>query len=371
MPRPALAARLQAIARTAPRSGPSTSIPRHSKGPLTGSLYIGRTAARNSVPRLHDLRRLRHLREARRRTSNPDPETGQLTMSVTDLPQVPFEEFNLHLFASDRGLIATPTRCGIYTADSNFVPWNDQVPAAASQPLLNISSGPGATSAPARSAPSTHASPPVPPIRSQAPIELPPETGPRRRRPVPRRPRLHAATRLHRQPARHQATAPKRRSWRRRRNSVAASRPTRAVPAIVHRHHERHGRPRWPPVQRVGRMYLSGPFKGAPLSLAAVTPALAGPYDYGVVVVRVALHVDPLDAHVFAASDKVPSIIGGIPIRMRSIQVNIDKPNFTINPTNCDPFAVARHGIGDQGTRPTSPRPSRRSTARRCRSSRR
>jgi hypothetical protein len=98
-------------------------------------------------------------------------------------------------------------------------------------------------------------------------------------------------------------------------------------------------------------MYLAGPFKGAPLSIVAVTPALAGPYDYGVVAVRVALHVDPLDAHVFAASDTVPSIIGGIPIRMRSIQVNIDKPQFTINPTNCyTPFTVDSQGIGDQGT---------------------
>jgi hypothetical protein len=97
-------------------------------------------------------------------------------------------------------------------------------------------------------------------------------------------------------------------------------------------------------------MYLSGPFKGAPLSLVAVTPALAGPYDYGVVVVRVALHVDPLTAQVSAVSDTVPAIIGGIPIRMRSIRVNIDKPNFTINPTNCSPFAVDSQGIGDQGT---------------------
>ena len=88
-------------------------------------------------------------------------------------------------------------------------------------------------------------------------------------------------------------------------------------------------------------MYLAGPFKGAPLSLVAITPALAGPYDYGTVVVRVALHVDPLDAHVIADSETVPQIIGGIPIRMRSIQVNIDKPNFMINPTNCGPFSVA------------------------------
>jgi hypothetical protein len=97
-------------------------------------------------------------------------------------------------------------------------------------------------------------------------------------------------------------------------------------------------------------MYLSGPFKGAPLSLAAITPALAGPYDYGVVVVRVALHVDPETAQVSAVSDTVPSIIGGIPIRMRSIQVNIDRQNFTINPTNCDPLSVDSQGIGDQGT---------------------
>ncbi len=51
-----------------------------------------------------------------------------------------------------------------------------------------------------------------------------------------------------------------------------------------------------------------------------------------------------------ADSETVPEIIGGIPIRMRSIQVNIDKPNFMINPTNCSPFSVGSEGIGDQGT---------------------
>ena len=105
------------------------------------------------------------------------------------------------------------------------------------------------------------------------------------------------------------------------------------------------------PFHAVGKMYLAGPVQGrAAVSLVAITPALAGPYDYGVVVVRVALHVDPLTAQVSAVSDTVPSIIGGVPIRMRSIQVNIDKPNFTINPTNCSPFSVDSQGIGDQGT---------------------
>src|SRR5262249_30210547 len=111
------------------------------------------------------------------------------------------------------------------------------------------------------------------------------------------------------------------------------------------------------PFNAVGRMYLSGPFDAdgpgpepvAPLSLAAITPALAGPYDYGVVVVRVALHVDPLTAQVSAKSQTMPQIIGGVPIRMRSIQVNIDRPNFTINPTNCSNFSVDSEGIGLDG----------------------
>ena len=95
---------------------------------------------------------------------------------------------------------------------------------------------------------------------------------------------------------------------------------------------------------------MAGPFQGAPLSLVAITPALAGPYDYGTVVVSVALHIDPADAHVIADSETVPEIIGGIPIRMREIQVNIDRRNFMINPTNCSAFSVGSEGVGDQGT---------------------
>jgi hypothetical protein len=104
------------------------------------------------------------------------------------------------------------------------------------------------------------------------------------------------------------------------------------------------------PFHAVGKMYMAGPFKGAPLSLVAITPALAGPYDYGTVVVRVAVNVDSSDAHVTAISDTIPSIIGGIPLRLRSIQVNLDKPNFVLNPTNCEPMSVGSKGIGDQGT---------------------
>ena len=86
------------------------------------------------------------------------------------------------------------------------------------------------------------------------------------------------------------------------------------------------------------------------MSLVAITPALAGPYDYGTVVVRVALHIDPADAHVIADSETVPEIIGGIPIRMREIRVNINRERFMINPTNCSEFQTVSEGVGDQGT---------------------
>ena len=104
------------------------------------------------------------------------------------------------------------------------------------------------------------------------------------------------------------------------------------------------------PFHATGKLYLAGPFQGAPLSLVVITPALAGPYDYGTVVVRVAIHIDPLDAHVIADSEAIPEIIGGIPLRLRSIQVNINRPNFMINPTNCSPFQTVSQGVGNQGT---------------------
>ena len=105
------------------------------------------------------------------------------------------------------------------------------------------------------------------------------------------------------------------------------------------------------PFHAVGRMYLAGPFKGAPLSLVAITPALAGPYDYGIVVVRVALHVDPLDrpghrrSRTRCRRSSAASRSGCA--RSRSTSTS---PNFTINPTNCAPFSVDSQGIGDQGT---------------------
>jgi hypothetical protein len=84
-----------------------------------------------------------------------------------------------------------------------------------------------------------------------------------------------------------------------------------------------------------GKVYLAGPYKGAPVSLAIVTPAVAGPFDLGNVVVRAALQVDPETVDVTAVSDPIPTILDGIPLDLRDLRVEVNRPDFTLNPTNC------------------------------------
>src|SRR5262249_7792945 len=80
------------------------------------------------------------------------------------------------------------------------------------------------------------------------------------------------------------------------------------------------------PYQVTGKAYLTGPYKGGPLGLAIVTPAVAGPFDLGTVVVRTALYVDPETTRISAHSDPLPTILRGIPLDLRSISLRIDRP---------------------------------------------
>ncbi len=281
----------------------------------------------------------------------PDPRTGQIKVHFEDLPQVPFEDFDIHLFASDRGLMATPTRCGIYEVEGRFFPWNETLPDQNSVQIFSLNQGPHGAACPGEVRPfhprlSAGTSNPRAGDFSDFTLKLDRDDGDQflgdlnfKMPPgftgdlrgisyCPEAAIVAAADKLGR---------------------AEQASPSCPATSQVGTSNVAAG-PGGHPFHAVGKMYLSGPFKGAPLSLAVITPALAGPYDYGVVVVRVALHIDPQTAQVSAVSDTVPSIIGGVPIRMRSIQVNIDRPNFTINPTNCSAFSVDSQGIGDQGT---------------------
>lgn len=95
------------------------------------------------------------------------------------------------------------------------------------------------------------------------------------------------------------------------------------------------------PLNIGGNAYLAGPYKGAPLSMVVITPAKAGPFDLGVVVVRVALNVNPATAQINAVSDDIPDVFGGAKLDIRLIDVNVDRPQFMLNPTNCAAQATA------------------------------
>jgi hypothetical protein len=83
-----------------------------------------------------------------------------------------------------------------------------------------------------------------------------------------------------------------------------------------------------------GSMYMTGPYNGAPFGLSIVVPAVAGPFNLGNVISRATININPTTAQVTAVSS-LPTIVGGIPIRLRSLSVNVNRQGFLLNPTNC------------------------------------
>ena len=108
------------------------------------------------------------------------------------------------------------------------------------------------------------------------------------------------------------------------------------------------------PLQILGNVWLAGPYNGAPVSLVVTTPALAGPFDLGTVVVRVASFVDPETAQVHAVSDPIPDVFGGAKLDIRSIDLNLYRKKFMLNPTNCAAQATTG-ALNGGGANPADP----------------
>ncbi len=98
-----------------------------------------------------------------------------------------------------------------------------------------------------------------------------------------------------------------------------------------------------------GKLYLAGPYKGDPLSMVAITPAVAGPFDIGNVVLRFALTLNPNNLQVEvdgSASDPIPHILEGIVLKVRDLRAYVDRPHFIFNPTNCEPSEAGLTAFG-------------------------
>ncbi len=88
-----------------------------------------------------------------------------------------------------------------------------------------------------------------------------------------------------------------------------------------------------------GTVYMTGPYNGAPYGLAIVIPAVAGPFNLGPAIARAAINVNETTARVTTTA-YIPTIVGGIPTRIRNLSVSINKQGFLYNPTNCGPLAT-------------------------------
>jgi hypothetical protein len=286
-------------------------------------------------------------------TVTPDPHTGQLVAAFNDLPQAPLTEFNMHFFGAERGLLATPTQCGTYSVQSTFTPWDELLASQSSTQFFGLETGPDGAPCPdpirpfhptfsAASAGNTAGA------HSPFTIDLTRNDGDQNVRDLMvSTPPGFSAT-LAGVPYCSDSALAMAASlgYSGLGEQLAASCPGPSQIGTSVAAAGAGSRPIYLP----GKVYLAGPYKGAPLSLAVVTPAVSGPYDLGNVIVRVAVDVDPTDAHVTAISDSLPQIVEGIPVRLRMLRVSLDRENFTLNPTNCDPFNVTAAVIGDQDT---------------------
>ncbi|MGA8745831.1 MAG: hypothetical protein WB507_08200 [Solirubrobacterales bacterium] len=281
----------------------------------------------------------------------PNPITGSLVAEFLDLPQAPFEDFQLYLFSGERALMATPTACTVYSVNATFFPWNSTLAEQETSQVFSLDSGPHGSKCPGQARPFTPrlesaTANPTAGAFSNFALKINREDGDQDLAHLnfSMPPGLSASLRGITYCSDSDIVVAAASSGR-----TEQAKPSCPVSSEIGTSNVAAG-PGVLPFHATGKVYLAGPFQSAPLSLVVVTPALAGPYDYGTVVVRVAVHIDPLDAHVTADSEAIPEILGGIPLRIRSIQVNVNKPNFMINPTNCSEFHTTSEGVGDQGT---------------------
>ena len=125
-----------------------------------------------------------------------------------------------------------------------------------------------------------------------------------------------------------------------------------------------------PYVEGGGKVFITGPYGGAPFGLEIVSPAVAGPFNLGTVTVRSKLLIDPNNASVTIVSDPLPTQLRGIPLQLKRVLVDVNRPGFEFNPTNCSPMRIEGTSTAPKAPAQRCPRRLRSPTARACRSRR-
>jgi hypothetical protein len=338
---------------------------------LEGNVYVGKQLSRDPTsgqeyrifidaasPRYNvDLRLVGHVAA--------NPATGQLTTTIGEIPQLPFTRFHLHFERGPLAVLSSPPTCGQNRTTTSFVSWSGNPPAAPAAEFPpnatpgGLKTAPGGGPCPATPAarpfaPSFNVGPAAATAGAYSPVSLhlartdgqqelkavnvklaPGEIGKLAGIPYCPEPAIAAAA------GRSGAE-----------EAASSSCPAKSAVGIASILAGTGPNP----YAVSGKVFLAGPYKGAPLSLAVITPAVAGPFDLGTVVVRVALFVDPVTAQVDAVSDPIPDVFGGAQLSIREVNVALNRPEFTLNPTSCEPLAstATLNGGGADPTQPAS-----------------
>lgn len=260
--------------------------------------------------------------------AKPDPVTGQITTTFDETPQLPFEKMHLEFKGGPRAPISMPTACGTYSTHSVFTSWSSPNPVT-DDSSFTIEQNCGNEG---RFTPDLEAGTTNPTAGSSSAFTL---------RVIGQNGQQNLS--------RIQTTLPEGLLAKLAGVGVcgdaAAAGGNCSADSLIGRTVVGAGPGSSPvyvpqPGKAPTAVYLGGPYKGAPYSLVAKVPAQAGPFDLGTVVVRNALHIDPVTTQVTAKSDPLPQILEGVPIAYRDVRVEVDRPGFIRNPTDCEPMKV-------------------------------
>jgi len=332
----------------------------------TGSLYIA-TPFENPSSTLLSLYIIARVPDRGILVKQPikvqsDPVTGQLTSTVDEAPQLPFESFTLNFREGARAPLVTPPACGTYETQARITPWSALDPdnPAPGEVITRSSSfqiqrGSDGGACPSGGVPPFHPLLSAGTLNNAAGRYSPFNT--RITRTDSEQEITHFSIKLPPGVVGKLAGIPF------CSDAAIAAATARTRP---HGGAEEIASPSCPQASEVGhslagagvgqvlayapgKLYLAGPYKGSQLSLVSVTAAKVGPFDLGTVVVRFALKINPETAEVSvdgATSDPIPHIIQGIPVHLRDIRAYVDRPNFVLNPTSCQRTSTASTILG-------------------------
>jgi hypothetical protein len=331
-------------------------------GALKGTAYLGQQLSRD--PESGNEFRIFVVAESARYgisarligNTKANSKTGQLTTTFAETPQVPFTSVRIHL-DDPRGVVSSPPTCSTATTTSRMEPWSTPKSTRHPESKFTLSGDPTGGACPTTLA-----------ARKFAPDYTAKSNKTRAGKYSPFRVHI-GRTDGQQELKRVDVTLPKGLTGKLRGIpycSEAALAAAEAGSGIAERANpscsskSRIGSTSTTagtggnPVTLAGDAYLAGPYKGAPLSMATITPAVSGPFDLGTVVVRVALKVHPKTAQVNAVSDAIPDVFGGVKLDLRAVNVKVDRKKFMLNPTNCAKQATAGFLNGGGGD-PTNP----------------